>query len=230
LWPTVRSPILSLRAKLRMACELMIRRRLDSNDESLAHFACRRFGRETFQRLIQPLVSGIYMADPEKLSIQAALPRFVEMEAKHGSLIRAARHSEREQKKHEKSGKSSAADGGVFVAPRTGLGTTGLSTCSSTAERCDSSAHSDFRLETFQRRPLDFVHARFFERTIRRRCPGDPIWRDGATACRCEQETCCRVEFHRAFGLYCRHARLQPQRCRTSTQRSRLCRSAGRKP
>lgn len=122
LWPTVRSPILSLRAKLRMACELMIRRRLDSNDESLAHFACRRFGRETFQRLIQPLVSGIYMADPEKLSIQAALPRFVEMEAKHGSLIRAARHSEREQKKHEKSGKSSAADGGVFVAPRTGLG------------------------------------------------------------------------------------------------------------
>ena len=122
LWPTIRSPILSLPAKLRMACESMIRRRLDSNDESLSQFACRRFGVETFQRLIQPLVSGIYMADPEKLSMQAALPRFVEMEAKHGSLIRAARHSVREQKKHDKSGKSSADSSGMFVAPRTGLG------------------------------------------------------------------------------------------------------------
>ena len=122
LWPTIMSPILSLPAKLRMACEWMIRRRLDAHDESLSQFACRRFGRETFQRLIQPLVSGIYMADPEKLSMQAALPRFVEMEAKHGSLIRAARHSVREQKKHERSGKASVGGGGMFVAPRTGLG------------------------------------------------------------------------------------------------------------
>ena len=49
-------------------------------DESLASFARRRFGRETFERIVQPLVGGIYTADPEKLSLEATLPRFVEME------------------------------------------------------------------------------------------------------------------------------------------------------
>lgn len=122
IWPTVRSPILSIPAKLRMAGEWLIRRRSESTDESLARFACRRFGRETFDRLIQPLVSGIYMADPEKLSMRAALPRFVEMEAKHGSLIRAARHSLRNQKIHKGNGSPSSNGGGMFVAPRTGVG------------------------------------------------------------------------------------------------------------
>ncbi len=122
LWPTVVSPILSVPAKLRMACEWFSRRRSDLADESLAHFACRRFGRETFERLIQPLVSGIYMADPEQLSMQAALPRFVEMEAKHGSLIKAARRSVREQQQRERSSGGSPKDSGMFVAPRTGLG------------------------------------------------------------------------------------------------------------
>ena len=47
-------------------------------------------GRETFERLVQPLVAGIYTADPEKLSLAATLPRFQEMERQHGGLIRAA--------------------------------------------------------------------------------------------------------------------------------------------
>ena len=112
IWPTVKSPILSVSAKARMACERFISKRLDTTDESLATFACRRFGREAFERLIQPLVSGIYMADSEKLSMQAALPRFVDMETQHGSLIRAARQH----------AKSSSADKGMFVAPFGGLG------------------------------------------------------------------------------------------------------------
>ncbi|HQZ67220.1 MAG TPA: protoporphyrinogen oxidase [Planctomycetaceae bacterium] len=122
IWPTVRSPILSLRGKLRMASEWFIRPRSETSDESLAGFARRRFGRETFERLIQPLVSGIYMADPEKLSMLAALPRFVEMEAKHGSLIRAARSAVREQKKCEHRGADSTNSGGMFVTPAAGLG------------------------------------------------------------------------------------------------------------
>ncbi len=125
LWPTLRSPILSIPAKLRMACEWFIRRRAESGDESLAEFARRRFGRETFERLIQPLVSGIYMADPEKLSMRAALPRFVDMEAEHGSLIRAARRAVREQQRRECAvtvSASNAKTSGMFVAPRTGLG------------------------------------------------------------------------------------------------------------
>ncbi|MCA9050677.1 MAG: protoporphyrinogen oxidase, partial [Planctomycetaceae bacterium] len=121
IWPTVKSPILSIPAKLRMACEWFVRQKSDDTDESLASFASRRFGREAFERLIQPLVSGIYMADPRKLSMRAALPRFMEMEAKHGSLIRAARHAVREQQQRERSG-TAEGNGGMFVTPQTGVG------------------------------------------------------------------------------------------------------------
>ncbi len=142
IWPTVRSPILSAVGKARLACEVFIPQRGDSGDESLADFARRRFGRETFERLVQPLVSGIYMADPELLSMRAALPRFVAMEAKHSSLIRAARRAVREKAKSAASSAASsaaAADNSadspgdsaaeasgprysMFVAPREGLG------------------------------------------------------------------------------------------------------------
>lgn len=44
------------------------------------------------------------------------------MESKHGSLIRAARRSVREQQQRERSHGDSAKSGGMFVAPRTGLG------------------------------------------------------------------------------------------------------------
>jgi oxygen-dependent protoporphyrinogen oxidase len=39
--------------------------------------------------MAQPMVGGIYTADPETLSLQATLPRFLEMERKHRSLILA---------------------------------------------------------------------------------------------------------------------------------------------
>ncbi|MCA9214393.1 MAG: protoporphyrinogen oxidase [Planctomycetales bacterium] len=121
LWPTVRSPILSVRGKLRLACERFIRRRTDTTDESLADFATRRVGRETFERLVQPLVSGIYMADPRRLSIQAAMPRFAAMEAEHGSLIRAARRLARTNRKTSAEEKPSPIPSSMFVAPRTGM-------------------------------------------------------------------------------------------------------------
>jgi protoporphyrinogen/coproporphyrinogen III oxidase len=116
LWPLVTTPLLSTWGKLRLLAERFIPRRGDDADESLGSFARRRFGRETFERIIQPLVGGIYTADPEKLSLRATLPRFVEMERRWGSLIRAARH-ERTNGDTEGSG----ARYGLFVAPREGM-------------------------------------------------------------------------------------------------------------
>jgi oxygen-dependent protoporphyrinogen oxidase len=121
LWPTVCSPILSVRGKLRLACEPFIRRRTQATDESLADFASRRVGREAFERLVQPLVSGIYMADPHRLSIQAALPKFAAMESEHGSLIRAARRSAKTNPKTPAETKPSLIPSSMFVAPRTGM-------------------------------------------------------------------------------------------------------------
>jgi len=56
-------------------------------DESLASFVRRRLGREALERMAQPMVGGIYTADPEVLSLRATLPRFLEMERAHRSLI-----------------------------------------------------------------------------------------------------------------------------------------------
>ena len=72
------------------------RARTDDSDESLAAFVKRRLGREGLERLVQPLVAGIYTADPAELSLKATLPQFLAMERQHGSVIRggtlAGRH------------------------------------------------------------------------------------------------------------------------------------------
>jgi oxygen-dependent protoporphyrinogen oxidase len=57
-------------------------------DESISDFLGRRFGRECVERLGEPLLAGIHAGDPEHLSMQATFPRFLELEARHSSLIR----------------------------------------------------------------------------------------------------------------------------------------------
>ncbi len=88
LWPILKSPILSLRGKLRLALEPILPRRTADGDESIAAFVTRRMGREVLERLAQPLAAGIYTGDPAVLSISATLPRFAELESHYGSVIR----------------------------------------------------------------------------------------------------------------------------------------------
>ncbi len=88
-WAILTTPILSIMGRLRLLSEAFIARRTTEEDESLASFVRRRFGQQTLERLVQPLVGGIYTADPEKLSLKATMPRFPEMEQSHGSVIRA---------------------------------------------------------------------------------------------------------------------------------------------
>jgi oxygen-dependent protoporphyrinogen oxidase len=118
IWPMVTTPILSWPGKLRLAAECLIPRRRTQQDESLANFIRRRLGRETLERLVQPLAGGIYMGDPERLSIQATFPQFVQMERAHGSLIRAARGGH--ARGHAK-GEPGGPQYSLFVAPRRGM-------------------------------------------------------------------------------------------------------------
>jgi oxygen-dependent protoporphyrinogen oxidase len=94
LGPFVRSGLFSWPGKLRMAMDLVLPRGGDP-DESLGAFVSRRLGREALERVAQPLVAGIYTADPDVLSLAATMPRFLEVERKQRSLIlglwRAAR-------------------------------------------------------------------------------------------------------------------------------------------
>lgn len=86
LWPLVTTPLFSWPGKLRMALDLVLPRG-SGGDESLAAFVRRRLGREALERVAQPLVGGIYTADPEQLSLAATMPRFLEMERTSRSII-----------------------------------------------------------------------------------------------------------------------------------------------
>jgi oxygen-dependent protoporphyrinogen oxidase len=91
MWPFITSDIFSFSGKLRMAADLLLPRRPDNgnDDESLASFVRRRLGNEALERMAQPMVGGIYTADPELLSLRATLPRFLDMEQSDRSLIMA---------------------------------------------------------------------------------------------------------------------------------------------
>ena len=115
----LKSPIFSWPGKLRLACEMFVPRARGDDDESLASFVRRRLGNEALDRLVQPLVGGIYTSDPEKLSLRATMPRFIEMERTHGSLIRALRAQQRSGRAEDSH--ASGARYGLFATPETGI-------------------------------------------------------------------------------------------------------------
>jgi len=87
--PTLLSPLFSFRTKLQMAREWFHTSNQSAADETVASFVERHYGTEMVERLADPLLSGIYGGDASQLSMHAVLPRFLEMESKHGSLGRA---------------------------------------------------------------------------------------------------------------------------------------------
>ena len=93
----IRSRIFSWPGKLRMALDLVLPRAQAQEDESLGSFVRRRLGQEALERIAQPLIGGIYTADPDQLSLAATMPRFLQMERDYRSVIyglwRAARRN-----------------------------------------------------------------------------------------------------------------------------------------
>ena len=125
LWPLVVTPLLSPWGKVRAAFEYFIPPRRGDDDESMAGFVRRRLGREAFDRLVEPLVSAVYAADLEKLSVEATLSRFREMERQHGSLVRAMRHEMAARRRDKTASKNPTGQSGarysMFVTLRGGL-------------------------------------------------------------------------------------------------------------
>lgn len=87
-WPFITSPLFSPLGKLRMALDIVLPAKQGGDDESLADFVVRRLGREALDRIAQPMIGGIYTADPGKLSLRATMPRFLELEKNYGGVIR----------------------------------------------------------------------------------------------------------------------------------------------
>ena len=93
LGPLLRSRLFSPAAKLRMLLERFVPAARGDGDESLATFVRRRFGREVLERVAEPVLASVFMADAEKLSVSAVLPRFVEMERRFGSVTGGLRRA-----------------------------------------------------------------------------------------------------------------------------------------
>ena len=87
IMPFVTSPLISVPGKLRMGMDLVIPRRRDCADESVAAFVRRRLGNEALEKIAEPLMSGIHVSDPEMQSLLGTFPRFRAMEEKYRSLI-----------------------------------------------------------------------------------------------------------------------------------------------
>ncbi len=86
--PFATSTLFSIPGKIRMGMEMFVPRRADGVDESLAEFTVRRFGREALDRIAEPLIAGVHAGDPGTMSVKSSFPRFVDMEARYGSLIK----------------------------------------------------------------------------------------------------------------------------------------------
>ena len=78
----------------------------DPADETVASFVRRRLGSEALDKIAEPLMGGIHVSDPERQSLQASFPRFIDLERKHGSLIRGMLASRR---KHAPAARCQAA-------------------------------------------------------------------------------------------------------------------------
>ena len=93
LLPFLRSPLLSPLAKARMGLDLVIPPRQGDDDESVGAFVRRRFGVAALDWLAEPLVAGIYNADPDELSLAATFPHYRALERNYGSVLTGLRVS-----------------------------------------------------------------------------------------------------------------------------------------
>lgn len=110
----LRSRLISWPGKLRMGLDFLLPPQNGHEDESLGHFISRRLGREAYEALIEPLMSGIYAGDGDRLSLQATFPYLRDLEQRYGSLVRGALNMRRKMP-HTPGSRS------AFLTPTTGL-------------------------------------------------------------------------------------------------------------
>jgi len=111
-----RSRLLSLRGRVRILGELFAPGPPEGVDESLGDFARRRLGPEALEKLIDPMVTGIYAGDPDRMSLASCFPLIHDLERKHGGLVKGMIALQRERKKAGEKRGMSAGPGGVLMS------------------------------------------------------------------------------------------------------------------
>jgi oxygen-dependent protoporphyrinogen oxidase len=117
LGPFLRSGLFSWMGLARMGLDVIVPRGPSESDESLASFFRRRFGTQVFERVLEPLMAGIYAGDAEQMSLKATFPRFLELEQQHGSIIRGMMAARKSAASRPSGGSSRT----MFVSLKNGL-------------------------------------------------------------------------------------------------------------
>ncbi|MBA2452593.1 MAG: protoporphyrinogen oxidase, partial [Chloroflexia bacterium] len=93
-----KTPLLTPLGKARLMMDYVIPARKTQQDESVGSFVTRRMGRQAFENMAEPLLSGIYAGDASQLSLASTFPRLRDVELKHGGIIRGAIAQRKAQK------------------------------------------------------------------------------------------------------------------------------------
>ena len=82
----LKSGYISMPGRLRLMAEFLLPHQLDGDDETVMDFCARRFGREFAEKVIDPMVAGIYAGKASDLSVAAVFPKLVALEREFGSV------------------------------------------------------------------------------------------------------------------------------------------------
>jgi len=117
------SDLLTIRGRARVIGEFFVpqkKKGAPMEDETVASFIRRRLGNEVLEKLIDPMVSGVYAGDPGKMSIASCFPKIVALEEEYGGLIRGMIAKQRAARSEGKEGPG-AGPGGTLMSFRHGL-------------------------------------------------------------------------------------------------------------
>jgi protoporphyrinogen/coproporphyrinogen III oxidase len=125
IWPMVCTGLLSWSGKARMGLDFFLPAANVNGDESLGTFVTRRLGRAAYENLIEPLMSGIYAGDGDRLSLQSTFPYLRDLEQEHGGLVKGALTLRRARLQKERESRSGAqplpGSRSLFLTPEGGL-------------------------------------------------------------------------------------------------------------
>lgn len=116
--------LLSTAGKARVLFECLVRPRATDSEESIADFVRRRFGREMYERIAEPLLTGIFAGDGTRLSLDATFPRLRALEREHGSVLRGMLTEQRHARRRKSNASLSGVDGprsSAFLSFRDGM-------------------------------------------------------------------------------------------------------------
>ncbi len=123
--PMIRTGLLSWSAKVRMGLDFLLPPASINGDETLGAFVTRRLGRAAYENLIEPLMSGIYAGDGDKLSLLSTFPYLRDLEIEHGGLVKGALALRRDRirRAHASGSTPNPTPGSrsIFLTPMTGL-------------------------------------------------------------------------------------------------------------